>query len=111
MTYEPISAYVFKADLNQVCVRILDLSVEEDLLALGFSQDAKVSEFKALVKDEKQKSELFERLRALDIAFANGRDWCPAEVFFHLRDKGLLKGSFKVISWIGPDDYRVTNES
>lgn len=110
MISQSVGAYVSTVDGSHIRVRVMDVSVEKDLLALGFSLDSKVSEFTVLVKDDKQKSELFERLRALDVAFANGRDWCPAEVFLHLSDKGLLKGSFKMISWTGPDDYRVTIE-
>jgi len=52
-------------------------------------------------------AEVFTKLRDLDIPFSAGQDWAPSEIFEHLREKGLLSGKFKKISWSGPGSSRV----
>lgn len=46
---------------------------------------------------------LLEKLRSLGLAFSYGRDWAPSEIFEYYREKGLLSGSYKRISWTGPN--------
>ena len=60
-----------------------------------------------VVRDDAAKAKAFHALRDLGLAFVAGREWCPAEVFGHLRDKGLLSGPFLRIAWTQPGSCRV----
>lgn len=55
------------------------------------------------------KLELAEKLKALNklgFLFVGGVDgWPPSEVFNDLREKRILKGKFKEVSWGGPGDW------
>jgi hypothetical protein len=59
--------------------------------------------------DERELAARLEDLNRLGFLFigADPLGWPPADVFIHLREKRLLKGSFKAITWRGPGDWVV----
>ena len=89
---------------------MLDESFKRELIELGFSFDNDYDEYTLLTSGNDNKSELFQKLRDLGVAFSGGREWCPSEVFEYLRKTGLLSGSYTKISWSGPGDYHCTIE-
>lgn len=54
---------------------------------------------------QEDRIKLIQKLRDLGFAFSFGRDWAPSEIFELFRDKGLVSGSYKRISWTGPNKY------
>lgn len=104
---EQAIAYVEKADDAWIRVRAPERRLHAALAALGFAADAHDDAWSLAVPDDARKAHAFAALRALGVAFADGREWCPAEVFAHLRDIGLLHGSFLRISWTGPGQHRL----
>lgn len=101
-------AYVQRADGNVITVVLLDGTAHAALQALGFSGAA--PDLHIEVSDEAAKAQLFAALRDLGVAFAAGREWCPAEVFDWLRERGLLSGRCQRIAWSGPQKFHVTQE-
>ncbi|WP_152027160.1 hypothetical protein [Stenotrophomonas maltophilia] len=102
----PVSAYVQRADGNAVQVSLLDETPRAALLALGFRGQG--GTLQRGVGDDDEKARLFIALRDCGIAFSDGREWCPAEVFAWLRERGLLAGTFLRIAWQGPDRFEIT---
>lgn len=110
MNNHSVKAYVTQADGGYVRLKLLDTELKNTLLDLGFSQETNVGEYKISSSDDTIKANIFAKLRTLDICFAHGREWCPAEVFKHLRDIGVLSGGFRVIIWTDPGRYVVRDE-
>lgn len=110
MNNHSVKAYVTQADGSYVRLKLLDTELKNTLLDLGFSQETNVDEYKISSSDDDIKANIFAQLRTLKICFTHGREWCPAEVFKHLRDIGLLSGGFRVITWTDPGRYVVRDE-
>lgn len=108
MTAEQIRAYVSSAAGESIRLTVVDEAINRLLLALGFTPEKGSAQYELRVPGEQEKARIFDQLRALDVCFSGGKEWCPAEVFEYLRDKGILSGSFKKISWRGPNDYHIT---
>ncbi|WP_369978595.1 hypothetical protein [Xanthomonas bundabergensis] len=96
-----------KADAAAILVRTLRGEHEMAVRALGFACTGQVGVYSMAVRDDAEKAKAFHALRDLGLAFAAGREWCPADVFAYLRDKGLLSGPFLRIAWTGPGRYRL----
>ncbi|WOX04033.1 hypothetical protein [Microbulbifer pacificus] len=105
MNHVKISAYVHKADGKTISVKPILKPIEEKLTSIGFSLDPKTHNYMYETKDKNDKATIFEKLRDLNVAFASGREWSPAEVFEYLRESGLVGGSFVRISWRNQNDY------
>jgi hypothetical protein len=60
-------------------------------------------------KDEVALAKLLGALRDLRVAFlgAGPPGWTPGEVFADLRDRGLLHGTFRSITWRGPGAWEI----
>jgi len=57
---------------------------------------------------DQQLASLSARLSSEGVLFAGGlAGWPPAAIFEDLRDKGLLQGSFKEVTWTGPGKWVV----
>jgi hypothetical protein len=106
LDWEP-AAYVEQADAAAIRVRAMRNEHDTALRALGFARTGEAGVSAMVVRDDAEKAEAFHALRELGLAFAAGREWCPAEVFGYLRDKGLLSGPFLRIAWTQPGRYRV----
>lgn len=102
-----IDAYVRQADGNCIKVMLLNDRPRAPLQALGFSA-GEGGTFTLPVSDDAAKAAVFIRLRDLGVAFSAGREWCPADVFEHLRDSGLLQGAYLRVAWRTPQQFTVT---
>jgi hypothetical protein len=102
-----IDAYVRQADGNCIKVMLLNDRPRGPLQALGFSA-GEGGTFTLPVSDDAAKAAVFIRLRDLGVAFSAGREWCPADVFEHLRDSGLLQGPYSRVAWRTPQQFTVT---
>jgi hypothetical protein len=59
-------------------------------------------------REEQAFATLLEGLRDLGVAFAwEPGGWPPAAIFTHLRDRGLVHGRIKAVTWRAPDDVQV----
>lgn len=103
-----VKAYVTKSDGDFVRVKILDAKIKEKLVNIGFANDIDLNEYKCITPSDEKKAEIFNRLRDMGVYFSDGREWCPSEVFEHLRDTGLLSGKFTMISWVAPGKFFIT---
>lgn len=104
-----IDAYVRQADGNCIEVMLLNDRPRATLQALGFTSHEEDT-LTLPVADDAAKATVFIRLRDLGVAFSAGREWCPAEVFEHLRDSGLLDGPYLRVAWRIPQQFTVTME-
>ncbi|OAX57024.1 hypothetical protein [Xanthomonas graminis] len=101
------AAYVEKADAAAIRVRAMRDEHDAALRSIGFAGTGEAGVYAMVVRDDAEKAKAFHALRELGLAFAAGREWCPAEVFGYLRDKGLLSGPFLRIAWTQPGRYRL----
>lgn len=104
-----IDAYVRQADGNCIRVTLLNGRSRASLQALGFSA-GEADTLTLPVPDDAAKAAAFIRLRDLGVAFSAGREWCPADVFEHLRDRDLLTGPYLRLAWHTPQQFTVTQE-
>ncbi|CAH0250723.1 hypothetical protein [Stenotrophomonas lactitubi] len=104
-----IDAYVTQADGIRIGVKLLNDRLQSALQALGFTAD-EGGTLTLPVTDDAAKATAFIRLRDLGVAFSAGREWCPADVFEHFRDGGLLQGSYLRVVWRMPQQFIVTTE-
>ena len=80
------------------------------LFSNGNAYDVDLNEYKIATLGDEKKAEIFNKLRDMDVYFSDGREWCPSEVFEHLRDTGLLSGKFTMISWAAPSEFFITTD-
>jgi hypothetical protein len=108
----PPPSYVSQADGDKIVVETHGPAHEVALQGLGFSRpsSSRTRTFEMSVASDKDKADVFSKLRDAEIAFSRGREWCPAEVFEWLRDQGLTRGSFQSIAWRGPEQWVVRQE-
>lgn len=105
-----IQAYVTKSDSDFVRLKILDARIKEKIINIGLTNDIAINEYIIITPDDRKKASVLNQLRNIGVCFSDGREWCPAEIFEHLRDKGLLAGTFSMVSWTTPDEYFITTE-
>lgn len=107
-------AYVTRSDDNfieiEIEIEILDNCIKEKISEIGFINKTHTKKYRKITKTDEDKAEVFNQLRNLGVYFSNGREWCPAEIFEHLRDKGLLTGKYSMISWAAPEKYFLTTD-
>ena len=59
-------------------------------------------------RDDQALGALLHELRDLGVAFAwQPSGWPPAAVFAHLRDRGMVQGPIKAITWRAPGDFQL----
>jgi hypothetical protein len=103
--------YVSKADGNEIIVEAVEAPTRALLTAIGFvAQSGSNDVYLLSVNGEREKAQIFSKLRDAGICFARGKEWSPAEVFEWLKEQGFLTGSFKSIAWRGPDDWLLRDE-
>lgn len=105
-----VKAYVTKTSGDFVRVKNLDAKIKGKLVDIGFVNDVDLNECKIATLGDEEKAEIFNKLRGMDVYFSDGREWCPSEVFEHLRDTGLLSGKFTMISWAAPSEFFITTD-
>ena len=102
--------FVAVADGNTVRVRSAFDGAATTLHALGFRHEDGSSEYVYDAHDETEKVAVLTALRDANFAFERGREWSPAEVFEYMRDRGLVRGTFRSIAWRGPGAWVVRDE-
>ncbi|WP_152531682.1 hypothetical protein [Pseudomonas syringae] len=102
-------AFVSEGSLSEVVVKVIDDSVIEFLVGLGFlaMPGREQKTLSLITPDEDFKIKIFSALRDKGVCFSAGPDWCPAEVFEFLRDQKKLTGSYRKIIWFGPGKFKV----
>lgn len=87
-------------------VHAKDADVRRTLLAVGFTAESSVT-LKMRSPDVEAKIKVLCLLRDMGFAFSAGPGWSPSEVFEDLRDRKLLSGTYKRISWTAPGKWRI----
>ncbi|MCH5520501.1 hypothetical protein [Pseudomonas syringae] len=105
-------AFVSEGALSEIVVKVIDDSVIELLLGIGFvaipgKEQKKLS---LTAPDQAFKAKIFSMLRDEGVCFSAGPDWCPAEVFEFLRDQKILIGSYRKIIWYGPGKLKIIED-
>lgn len=87
-----------------VCIRCeSEALIAKILLLEGVFKDGQ-SSFTVPYSSEPGLAALLEKLNNFGFPFVNtGPGWHPGDVYLCLRDKGLVNGEIKTISWSGPD--------
>jgi len=92
---------------NKIFIRDIEETQREQLQSVGIQPDDLVSSRWVIqYVGEIEKATLFTQLRDIGIAFSTDTrlGWGPAEQFEEMRDRGIVKGNFKRVSWRGPQD-------
>jgi hypothetical protein len=98
-------SYVRTAE-GPVVVYAADQATVGTLVALGFSRRGS-AEYARQSSGDAETAEIFEALRDAQVCFSIGREWNPAEIFEDLRERGLLSGKYRRISFSGPGKWFV----
>lgn len=91
---------------NQAVIACSNPSKTAALYELGFA--LKVDRLVHAIGDDEQCKSIVLKLLGLDALFSAGRDWSPAELLDFYREKGVIDGCYRVISWRGPGDYSIS---
>lgn len=108
MEWARLPGYVEQVDGADIRLCLLDDRQAVALHDLGFVTGPASNGFSRPSLGPQDKARVFAQLQRLGWAFAAGREWSPAEVFEHLREQGLLQGSYRRIAWVGPNDPRLS---
>jgi hypothetical protein len=88
------------------CVVVTDILAHcSALQSVGFSEQA--GRWQKPIRDHAERLALLNMLIELKAIFVAGRDWSPQDVVEHYRGIGAIASSYRSISWLGPDRYRV----
>ncbi|QDQ87941.1 hypothetical protein FMZ60_10345 [Alcaligenaceae bacterium SJ-26] len=90
---------------EQIRIRVEGRHLLSAMTRLGF-----MAENGCMVRtthDQTEKIQILTTLAQMDALFIFGYGWYPSEVMALYREQGLYCGSYKVISWSGPDCYRI----
>ena len=106
-----VKAFVSEAASSRVVVQLVDEAILGKLNALGFRTvtGSTPQLLSTTVSNQMEKAQLFSLLRDEEVCFSAGPDWCPADVFEHLRDQGMLAGKYRRIAWTAPGKSLVTD--
>jgi len=100
--------YVTKADSSQIRVVASNQLLIDELNKIGFIFDNDLLSFVIQTKDNNEKAIIFDKLRGLGVCFSSGREWSPSELFEYFREIKLVSGTYKRISWDGPNSWKVS---
>lgn len=90
---------------EKLSITVKDERLRQEMTRLGF-----MAENGYLVRtthDQSEKIQILATLAQINALFVFGYGWYPSEVMALYREKGWYCGSYKVISWSGPDRYRI----
>jgi hypothetical protein len=93
--------YVVDAGGDEVVIKVGRCFLVDDLIALGFVETSEGIVRNKAVSD-KEKADLLSKVRDIGLAFSVGPGWSPSAVFEELRDRQLVLGRYRRISWLGP---------
>jgi hypothetical protein len=90
---------------NHVRVVCEDATLREKVLALGAVVFTGALELKMSSKQEL--AVVIQQLQKLGLPFGDEpAGWPPAAVFIQLREEGIVSGTVKTVSWVGPNNPR-----
>jgi hypothetical protein len=93
---------------SRVVVECIDNQLEDLLISLGF--ECKDRFYIKQIDEEEKRINIIRALMTSTVLFAEGRDWSPAELMLYYREKGIINGKFKIISWTKPNEYNITEK-
>ena len=105
MSYPDNSIVVLDIAGKRARVFCNDANKEAALLGAGFAKDGSV--FVRSIQDDEDRKQLVLLLAAHQALFSAGKDWSPAELVAHYKERGLPLGNFRVISWYAPDRFSI----
>lgn len=76
------------------------------LQALGFVLEGE--QFVRPIADVPERESLVKKLIEMGALFSGGAGWSPAELLEMYKEQGIITGSYKTISWRGPDNFIIT---
>ena len=94
--------------VSHVSVHAETPALREHILNIGgfLSQE---SEIAVNYSCEQELANIISMLQKLEISFSDQlAGWPPAAVFDYLKDKGMVSGSIKRISWLNPKEYVIS---
>lgn len=99
------------AIVREIMIEGVTPELEIEIRRLGASRKPDIlNRWDIGISSENKKAELLTKLRDLGIPFGGGPNWSPGEQFEDLRDKGLVSGSYKEITWWGPQKYTIVEK-
>jgi hypothetical protein len=101
-----LPAHVVQADGDEIVITAVD---PDDAAQLGFVENSSGG-FARTIRSDADKASVLRELRDAGFCFARGREWSPAEVFEWFRERGLLSGQFRSLSYSGPGQSHVREE-
>jgi hypothetical protein len=106
-------AYVVNASQSEIVVNVIDDSVIDLLVLLGFvpAPDKEKKLMSLVTPNQSSKITVFEKLRDEGVCFSAGPGWCPADVFEFLRENKMLSGPYRRIVWGGPGESQIIENS
>lgn len=92
------------------CVVLTDVPAHAQVLqSTGFVKQG--DRWTRQISDDADRQDLVKRLIELKALFSAGRDWSPEELVEHYRDNGVITPSYRSISWLNPDQYRIVEHA
>ena len=83
-----------------------DAQLAGKLLLMGFAIDG--DQFVMKLESVEARVSLVNKFIELGAIFSEGAGWSPAEILVDLCEKGLVKGPYRVVSWTGQGQYRIS---
>lgn len=80
--------------------------IEPALCGLGFV--AVSTSMERAITDNADREQLAYVLAGLDVLFAEGKGWSPAELLRLYSERNILSAAYRTISWLGPSEFRIT---
>jgi len=81
---------------------------KSDLFELGFVE--KADDLVLPLHNEEDRVRIIKKLVDLKALFSYGPGWSPSELVGYYRDKGLVSGTYRVIAWTSPENYRISKQ-
>lgn len=99
-----LHTYVSECHSAKIVVKVVSSHDITLLTSLGFYTDTDIAAnaFICHVKNDMERSIILQKLRDHDMCFSAGKEWNPSEMFEYLRDEGLVTGTYRRITWMGP---------
>lgn len=86
----------------------LNPAIEPALCALGFVGVS--MHMRRPITDDADRKQVAEMLIRLDVLFAEGTGWSPAELLCSYRERNVIAGAYRTISWLGPSEFRIRHQ-
>ncbi len=81
-------------------------AIKPTLHTLGFAPA--ITRMERTIANNADRKQLAGLLISLDVLFAEGAGWSPAELLSLYRERGALPGPYRTIGWFSPCEFRIT---